>query len=150
MTFLLSCFFFFFQAEDGIRDLYVTGVQTCALPIFDGRGGLEPAPQRDSERRLLRDHRPCLRRAAADRRPAARQSPEARRSGHHGVAARRAALWPWPSTAAGPGDPTRPGDWPGSAAAVVGTADLRTPLTRSGGPRRGRGRRPGWRGRGRR
>src|SRR6266853_3297193 len=26
-------FFFFFQAEDGIRDLTVTGVQTCALPI---------------------------------------------------------------------------------------------------------------------
>src|SRR2546430_12538307 len=25
---------FFFQAEDGIRDLTVTGVQTCALPIF--------------------------------------------------------------------------------------------------------------------
>src|SRR5438874_3566861 len=30
---ILSFFFFFFQAEDGIRDLYVTGVQTCALPI---------------------------------------------------------------------------------------------------------------------
>src|SRR2546421_5231400 len=28
-------FFFFFQAEDGIRDLIVTGVQTCALPIFE-------------------------------------------------------------------------------------------------------------------
>src|SRR2546421_3431913 len=28
-------FFFFFQAEDGIRDLIVTGVQTCALPIYD-------------------------------------------------------------------------------------------------------------------
>src|SRR5216683_6444649 len=28
-------FFFFFQAEDGIRDLIVTGVQTCALPISD-------------------------------------------------------------------------------------------------------------------
>src|SRR5690348_17539600 len=28
------CFFFFFQAEDGIRDGRVTGVQTCALPIF--------------------------------------------------------------------------------------------------------------------
>src|SRR5713226_10428055 len=28
-------FFFFFQAEDGIRDGRVTGVQTCALPIFD-------------------------------------------------------------------------------------------------------------------
>src|SRR5215471_3150729 len=32
-----SFFFFFFQAEDGIRDLYVTGVQTCALPISAGR-----------------------------------------------------------------------------------------------------------------
>src|SRR5690606_40974221 len=30
--FLFSCFFF--QAEDGIRDFHVTGVQTCALPIF--------------------------------------------------------------------------------------------------------------------
>src|SRR5256712_3730931 len=28
--------FFFFQAEDGIRDLIVTGVQTCALPICVG------------------------------------------------------------------------------------------------------------------
>src|SRR5688572_32779504 len=30
---MLFIFFFFFQAEDGIRDLTVTGVQTCALPI---------------------------------------------------------------------------------------------------------------------
>src|SRR6266511_1635336 len=30
---MLFCFFFFFQAEDGIRDFHVTGVQTCALPI---------------------------------------------------------------------------------------------------------------------
>src|SRR5256885_10642291 len=29
-------FFFFFQAEDGIRDYKVTGVQTCALPIYSG------------------------------------------------------------------------------------------------------------------
>src|SRR5205823_11089795 len=28
------CIFFFFQAEDGIRDKLVTGVQTCALPIY--------------------------------------------------------------------------------------------------------------------
>src|SRR5690349_24368038 len=35
-------FFFFFQAEDGIRDLYVTGVQTCALPILSGRVALLP------------------------------------------------------------------------------------------------------------
>src|SRR5438874_8214502 len=33
MFFFFFFFFFFFQAEDGIRDLYVTGVQTCALPI---------------------------------------------------------------------------------------------------------------------
>src|SRR5688572_31071614 len=36
MEHLLTCedvSFFFFQAEDGIRDLTVTGVQTCALPI---------------------------------------------------------------------------------------------------------------------
>src|SRR2546430_5948290 len=41
----MSCWllFFFFQAEDGIRDLTVTGVQTCALPIFT------PAPQRPRE-----------------------------------------------------------------------------------------------------
>src|SRR5216683_2818517 len=30
---MLNYVFFFFQAEDGIRDLIVTGVQTCALPI---------------------------------------------------------------------------------------------------------------------
>src|SRR2546430_10011694 len=34
---------FFFQAEDGIRDLTVTGVQTCALPISSD----EPAPHAD-------------------------------------------------------------------------------------------------------
>src|SRR2546429_1816838 len=32
-----SVFFFFFQAEDGIRDVAVTGVQTCALPILLSR-----------------------------------------------------------------------------------------------------------------
>src|SRR6266536_5743989 len=37
---MCSCFllFFFFQAEDGIRDPLVTGVQTCALPISDRPG----------------------------------------------------------------------------------------------------------------
>src|SRR5690606_40511495 len=36
-------FFFFFQAEDGIRDFHVTGVQTCALPIclaYDGANNI--------------------------------------------------------------------------------------------------------------
>src|SRR5690349_22179176 len=36
---IIFFFLFFFQAEDGIRDLYVTGVQTCALPISN-RGGV--------------------------------------------------------------------------------------------------------------
>src|SRR5258707_7444208 len=39
----LIALFFFFQAEDGIRDIGVTGVQTCALPISRGLGShLEP------------------------------------------------------------------------------------------------------------
>src|SRR6266540_6687770 len=47
------CFFFFFQAEDGIRDRDVTGVQTCTLPIWPpaelparmrGYGKLDMAP----------------------------------------------------------------------------------------------------------
>src|SRR5690606_15809857 len=37
---------FFFRAEDGIRDFHVTGVQTCALPIWpDASAGLRPAPR---------------------------------------------------------------------------------------------------------
>src|SRR3989449_3911369 len=36
---IFQCFFFFFQAEDGIRDVAVTGVQTCALPIWSGNLG---------------------------------------------------------------------------------------------------------------
>src|SRR5690349_23898377 len=35
---IMIILFFFFQAEDGIRDLYVTGVQTCALPIYAQKG----------------------------------------------------------------------------------------------------------------
>src|SRR3712207_8067399 len=36
--------FFFFQAEDGIRDIGVTGVQTCALPIYRKDMDLTPYP----------------------------------------------------------------------------------------------------------
>src|SRR5574342_1123584 len=40
------CIFFFFQAEYGIRDPVVTGVQTCALPIWDiSRGKRSSMPQ---------------------------------------------------------------------------------------------------------
>src|SRR5207302_8344289 len=65
--------YFFFQAEDGIRDFHVTGVQTCALPIFPdlrsdrrhprirptiGRGRAKPprrAAARGSSARALRE-----------------------------------------------------------------------------------------------
>src|SRR5438093_12784609 len=48
-------FFFFFQAEDGIRDWSVTGVQTCALP----RGArYQPRERQDEERGACgREHR---------------------------------------------------------------------------------------------
>src|SRR5947209_15466564 len=67
MSDLCLFFFFFFQAEDGIRDIGVTGVQTCALPILAGaRGKPDRAEERpgravDRERERI-DHHP---RAAA-------------------------------------------------------------------------------------
>src|SRR2546426_8822866 len=42
MSDLVGVFFFFFQAEDGIRDYKVTGVQTCALPILPSTTTPEP------------------------------------------------------------------------------------------------------------
>src|SRR5438270_10997899 len=53
IVFILFFFFFFFQAEDGIRDLYLTGVQTCALPIL--RQG-EAAGARGEARRRCCGH----------------------------------------------------------------------------------------------
>src|SRR5690625_1481532 len=38
-------YFFFFQAEDGIRDGHVTGVQTCALPIYQDEDFIERGVQ---------------------------------------------------------------------------------------------------------
>src|SRR2546429_4433487 len=44
---------FFFQAEDGIRDVAVTGVQTCALPIYaPGEGEPNERPQLPMDRPL--------------------------------------------------------------------------------------------------
>src|SRR5256885_14734254 len=52
------CGFFFFQAEDGIRDYKVTGVQTCALPIsgtYRGPDGklIKVAPLSDEDKLTL-------------------------------------------------------------------------------------------------
>src|SRR5207249_6826520 len=52
----MSCFFFFFfQAEDGIRDRNVTGVQTCALPISSPNC---PSPSSNSSSRLSMESLP--------------------------------------------------------------------------------------------
>src|SRR5437588_6958172 len=55
-------FFFFFQAEDGIRDHCVTGVQTCALPICcaNCRRMLEMRQETSARLRLLRESAPAF------------------------------------------------------------------------------------------
>src|SRR5215469_4663748 len=61
----MDCYvFFFFQAEDGIRDLYVTGVQTCALPIFDREWGRSLRARHEERVMKLRT---AMRSAPADR-----------------------------------------------------------------------------------
>src|SRR2546429_9527472 len=45
--------FFFFQAEDGIRDVAVTGVQTCALPISESRGAFDEGAETESDQENL-------------------------------------------------------------------------------------------------
>src|SRR5690349_22902189 len=65
MPYMSSCGFvtssdFFFQAEDGIRDLYVTGVQTCALPIWQIGRVVDVAVAADALERLADDHRRAL------------------------------------------------------------------------------------------
>src|SRR5262249_57959088 len=72
------CFsFFFFQAEDGIRDWSVTGVQTCALPIY-----AERRPGRRGRDEHACEQRPDQGAEALDRRgDAVRRRSEERRVG---------------------------------------------------------------------
>src|SRR2546427_12318917 len=61
----MSLVFFFFQAEDGIRDLTVTGVQTCALPIYHVvPGGADEPTARDALERTMRWLGRCRKRHA--------------------------------------------------------------------------------------
>src|SRR2546422_10587615 len=58
--------YFFFQAEDGIRDVAVTGVQTCALPIWDrlladGEGWADEKPDGQEQRLHELPHTPRAR-----------------------------------------------------------------------------------------
>src|SRR2546426_8806404 len=65
MFVVYSFFFFFFQAEDGIRDYKVTGVQTCALPILRStrprRTGARGHPRVRRRRAARRVPRPLAR-----------------------------------------------------------------------------------------
>src|SRR3989475_13199204 len=81
MTIFIIFFFFFFQAEDGIRDLTVTGVQTCALPIWI-RGAASTAARLAD---VVRRARPGGGRGMARRADAGR----ARGDAASGIAARR-------------------------------------------------------------
>src|SRR5580700_3494221 len=69
---------FFFQAEDGIRALYVTGVQTCALPICGGADC-----ELCAEQAQVRRHRDCLCATAGAPVPIGRGSPPAAELGGH-------------------------------------------------------------------
>src|SRR5256886_6602783 len=72
-------FFFFFQAEDGIRDLTVTGVQTCALPISRCSAASLPFPQ-DEQRDV---HEAAEQRAGEDRQQHALPADERPHHRHH-------------------------------------------------------------------
>src|SRR2546425_6954600 len=71
---IFVCYFFFFQAEDGIRDKLVTGVQTCALPISRG----DPAHGRQSAGAPAREA------GGRPRGPRQRAAAEGRRGGGRG------------------------------------------------------------------
>src|SRR5262249_58120752 len=83
--------FFFFQAEDGIRDWSVTGVQTCALPILREHADVEPAFAAD---RVCRGDAPGFDRLGTE--PAAFQGLQAELAEADLVAARRLTFYDAP------------------------------------------------------
>src|SRR2546426_5479201 len=88
VSLMLRLLFFFFQAEDGIRDYKVTGVQTCALPIYRrlrigvrGRARLGTASLQGVARGRYDLLRPALRGTGAARHRARSDRSEERRVG---------------------------------------------------------------------
>src|SRR5437879_6828378 len=78
--------YFFFQAEDGIRDTSVTGVQTCALPIWSPRGARASARARPSDRPRARSAHPrggCRARSVEIGRASCRKECRAERRQRH-------------------------------------------------------------------
>src|SRR5262249_56834147 len=113
---LLCGIVFFFQAEDGIRDWSVTGVQTCALPISHGR----PAGCRaESRLRVTPGRAPRRRHSPAGARP------QGSRPGLLPPNPRRSRDRPAPGGPRGPGSSRRrPGQAERKAAAVSGYAEV--------------------------
>src|SRR2546430_8533132 len=79
----LCLVFFFFQAEDGIRDLTVTGVQTCALPIFWLRPAQTFPPPSACHRKAWRPAQNAARPAASSWETGSRKSGAAVREPFH-------------------------------------------------------------------
>src|SRR2546430_1904328 len=124
--------FFFFQAEDGIRDLTVTGVQTCALPISPraSRGNACRPPPRGSHRSAARRFRERVERSGCQ--ASGRGSPPSR-----GLTRPRAPRAAPASRARAPGSPR------GSGRSPSAIPPGRTPRTRRGPAVPGRRRRGG-------
>src|SRR5690606_40833364 len=74
----ISCFFF--QAEDGIRDFHVTGVQTCALPILTEWDSTHSRLQRSTEATAARWKTPSPAAVSSRSRRPSRTSPTTRRT----------------------------------------------------------------------
>src|SRR2546427_625797 len=104
--YLFFIVFFFFQAEDGIRDLTVTGVQTCALPI--------------SPRRTRRSAPPSVWRRWSGRGPTCR-------SGSCGTCWSSSTAWrsPLPTAPTSPGSPRWPAGWRGRSGGAGACRELR-------------------------
>src|SRR6266511_732114 len=84
--------FFFFQAEDGIRDFHVTGVQTCALPICYDGGWAEYVRRREERATPPPAPEPKPRKAKAKPIPVQKQRPSELEQLESEIAAREEAL----------------------------------------------------------
>src|SRR5256886_9418209 len=115
--------FFFFQAEDGIRDLTVTGVQTCALPISRSGASLTAPPRAPPIRPA-----PLPRRVTGHCDGAACVPPRGSNGPSRRIARRRPPVPRLVPTSPLPGRVTRPPRLGGSP--IRGTWDLGDALTR--------------------
>src|SRR5206468_8319352 len=92
---LWESFVFFFQAEDGIRDLIVTGVQTCALPIC-ARGSCASSRRPAERREEAHEPRARVGQVARDRVEVREQRRQQRdRLVEIGRASCRERVWSW-------------------------------------------------------